>query len=86
VGNKPEGLIRQGRRRRRRKMKTKEEEENECWDKQYIRTKKSSIFWDITPRSPVKFNRHFGGKYRFHHQGRRISEASNQRGAGREHS
>jgi hypothetical protein len=33
---------------------------------------KSSIFWDITPCSPVKVNPRFGGKY-FHLQDRRIS-------------
>jgi hypothetical protein len=25
--------------------------------------KKSTIFWDITPCSPLKVNRHFGGTY-----------------------
>jgi hypothetical protein len=37
---------------------------------------KSSIFWDITPCSPLKFSRHFGGTYRLHLQGRRICQAS----------
>jgi hypothetical protein len=27
---------------------------------------KSSIFWDITPYSPLKVNLHFGGTYRLH--------------------
>jgi hypothetical protein len=40
---------------------------------------KSTIFWDITPCSPLKFNRRFGGTYRLHLQGRRISQAINQR-------
>jgi hypothetical protein len=40
---------------------------------------KSKIFWDITPCSPLKFNRHFGGTCRLHLQGRRISQARNQR-------
>jgi hypothetical protein len=31
---------------------------------------KSPIFWDITPSSPLKFNRSFGGTYRVHVQGR----------------
>jgi hypothetical protein len=37
------------------------------------------IFWDITPWSPLKFNRRFGRTYRLHLQGRRISRARNQR-------
>jgi hypothetical protein len=39
---------------------------------------KSSIFWDITPCSPLKVKRRFGGTYRIHLQGRRISRARNQ--------
>jgi hypothetical protein len=39
---------------------------------------KNTIFWDITPRSPLKVNRRFGGTYRLHLQGRRISRARNQ--------
>jgi hypothetical protein len=31
----------------------------------------SIIFWDMTPCSPLSFNRRFGRKYRFHLQGRR---------------
>jgi hypothetical protein len=46
---------------------------------------KSSIFWDITPRSPLKVNRRFGGTYRLHLQGRRISQARNQREADNKH-
>jgi hypothetical protein len=38
---------------------------------------KSSIFWDITPCSPLKVNRRFGGTCRLHIQGRRISQARN---------
>jgi hypothetical protein len=30
---------------------------------------KSSVFWDITPCSPLKVNRCFGGTYRIHLQG-----------------
>jgi hypothetical protein len=30
---------------------------------------KGSIFWDITPRSPLKVNRCFGGTFRLHFQG-----------------
>jgi hypothetical protein len=37
----------------------------------------SSIFWDITPCSPWKVNRRFGGTYRLHLQSRRISVARN---------
>jgi hypothetical protein len=32
---------------------------------------KSIIFWDMTPCSPLSFNRRFGGSYRLHLQGRR---------------
>jgi hypothetical protein len=31
---------------------------------------KSTIFWDITPCSPLKVNRRFGGTYRIYSQGR----------------
>jgi hypothetical protein len=43
---------------------------------------KTSIFWDITPCSPFKVNRHIGGIFRLHLQERRISEAKNQPEAG----
>jgi hypothetical protein len=43
---------------------------------------KSSIFWDITPLSPLKVNRRFGGTYLLHLRGRRISEARNRREEG----
>jgi hypothetical protein len=33
----------------------------------------STIFWNITPCTPLKFNRRFGGTYRLHLYGRRIS-------------
>jgi hypothetical protein len=32
---------------------------------------KGTIFWDITPCSPLRFNRRFGGTYRLHLQGRK---------------
>jgi hypothetical protein len=32
---------------------------------------KSTIFWDMTPCSPLSYNRRFGGTYRLHLQGRR---------------
>jgi hypothetical protein len=41
----------------------------------------SSIFWDITPCSPLKVNRRFGGTCRLHLQGW-ISQARNHRDAG----
>jgi hypothetical protein len=41
--------------------------------------RKSSIFWDITPCSPLKVNRRFGGTCRLHLQGRRISKERNRR-------
>jgi hypothetical protein len=40
---------------------------------------KSSIYWDITPCTPLKVNRRFGGIYRIHLQDRRISRAKTQR-------
>jgi hypothetical protein len=36
---------------------------------------KSIIFWDMTPCSPLSFKRSFGGTYRLHLQGRKISSA-----------
>jgi hypothetical protein len=36
---------------------------------------KSPIFWDITPCSPLKVNRRFGGTCRLNFQGRRIDKA-----------
>jgi hypothetical protein len=39
---------------------------------------KSTISWDITSCSPSKFKRCFGGAYRLHLQGRKISRARNQ--------
>jgi hypothetical protein len=41
--------------------------------------KSTRIFWNITPCSPLKVYRHFGGTYRNHLQGRRISRARNHR-------
>jgi hypothetical protein len=43
---------------------------------------KSFIFWDITACSLLKANLRCLGTYRFHLQGRRISQARNQREAG----
>jgi hypothetical protein len=40
---------------------------------------KSNIVWDITPCIPLKVNRSFGGTYRLHFQGRRISRITYQR-------
>jgi hypothetical protein len=40
---------------------------------------KSTIFWDITPCSPLKVNRRFGGTYRHHLQDLIISRGRNQR-------
>jgi hypothetical protein len=47
----------------------------------YIKTTdwlKSTVFWDIMPRSPLKVNRRFGGTHRLHLQSRRIGRARNQ--------
>jgi hypothetical protein len=40
---------------------------------------KNTIFWDITPCSPLSVDRRFGGTYRLHLQGRKIRWARNQR-------
>jgi hypothetical protein len=40
---------------------------------------KSSIFWNIMLCSPLKVNQRFGGTYRLHLQGQRMSQARNQR-------
>jgi hypothetical protein len=34
-----------------------------------------AVFWDITPRSPLKVNRRFGGTFLLELQGRQISRA-----------
>jgi hypothetical protein len=39
---------------------------------------KSSIFWDTTPCSPLKFNQRFGGTCRLDLQERRINRTRNQ--------
>jgi hypothetical protein len=43
---------------------------------------KSSVFWDITPCSPLKINRLLGGTRSLHLQSWRISQVRNQREAG----
>jgi hypothetical protein len=43
---------------------------------------KSCIFWEITPCSPLKVNRRFGGICRRHLQGRSMSQARNRHGTG----
>jgi hypothetical protein len=40
--------------------------------------KNNSVFWDITPCSSLLVKRRFGGIYRLHLQGRRISQVRNQ--------
>jgi hypothetical protein len=42
----------------------------------------STIFWYITPCSPLQVNRRFGGTYRLHLQGWRIFRTRNQREKG----
>jgi hypothetical protein len=39
----------------------------------------SAIFWDITPCRSLSVNRRFGGTYRFHLQGTKISREGYQR-------
>jgi hypothetical protein len=58
-----------------------------CWCQSYSkfigkRHTYRYIVWDITPCSPLKVNRHFGGIYHLQLQARRISRARNQREAG----
>jgi hypothetical protein len=45
----------------------------------------SIILWERTLCSPFKVKRRFGGKYRLHHQGRKISLARNQRESSSSH-
>jgi hypothetical protein len=42
---------------------------------------KSYILWDVTPFSPLKVFKCFGGTCRLHLQGWRVSQARNERGA-----
>jgi hypothetical protein len=42
---------------------------------------KSITFWDMTPCSPLSFNRRFGGTYRLHLQGLRNNFSKNQQGS-----
>jgi hypothetical protein len=48
------------------------------WYWQNIIKMKSIVFWDITPCSPLRFNRRFGGTYHLHLQGRRNKFSKNQ--------
>jgi hypothetical protein len=41
--------------------------------------KKSSVFWDIMPCSPLKVRRRFRGTCRLHLKGRKITRAKSQR-------
>jgi hypothetical protein len=43
---------------------------------------KSSIFWTITSCISLKVTRRFGGTYRLHLEGRKISQAGDQREVG----
>jgi hypothetical protein len=43
-----------------------------------MRLLNSTIFWDITPCSPLRVNWRFRNTHRLHLQGRRISQAKNQ--------
>jgi hypothetical protein len=45
---------------------------------------KSSIFWNITPCSPLKDNRRFGGACHFHLQCRRISQETSVKEGGKQ--
>jgi hypothetical protein len=43
-----------------------------------LSSKKSNVFWNTTPCSPLKVNRRFGGTYRLHLQREIISRTRNQ--------
>jgi hypothetical protein len=43
---------------------------------------KTPLFWNITPYSLLKVNRHFGQTCHLHLQGQRISQERNQHEAG----
>jgi hypothetical protein len=43
---------------------------------------KNSVFWDITPCSPLEVNKRFGRTYRLHLQCRGVSQGRNQPEAG----
>jgi hypothetical protein len=60
------------------------QEAGECGN--LMRRSKSSIFWDMTPCSPLELNWCFRGTYRLHLRGKRISQARNQRGPRSKHS
>jgi hypothetical protein len=56
---------------------------NSCYkDVQMKVVMKSSVFWDITPCSPLKFNLCVGEACQFHVQGGRISKAKSHGEAG----
>jgi hypothetical protein len=44
------------------------------------------IFWDITPCSPLKVSRHFGGKYHLHLRGPKVNQETYQHEARSKHS
>jgi hypothetical protein len=46
-------------------------------------TLKSIIFWDMTPCSPLSFNRRSGETYRLHLQGRRKGSANHEQADGK---
>jgi hypothetical protein len=48
-----------------------------CGTSWKIESLRSSIFWHITPCSPLSVNRRFGSTYRLHLQGPKISWAKN---------
>jgi hypothetical protein len=45
-----------------------------CFEVLTVVVMKITVFWDITPCSPLKFNRRFGRTYHLHLQGRKISQ------------
>jgi hypothetical protein len=52
--------------------------QHEAGSKQSPAIRKTSLFWDITPCSPLKVNQHFRGTCRLNLQGRWISQAEKQ--------
>jgi hypothetical protein len=68
---------------KRKRLKKKNKTETNLGDIEFVVltvvTVKSSVFYDITPFSPVEVHRRFGGKYRKHLQGRKVNQSRNQK-------
>jgi hypothetical protein len=49
-----------------------------CWWPRIKNERKSSVFCNITPCSPLEVNRHFGVTYHLHLESRGVSQSRNQ--------